>query len=286
MAKQNLLPVSVCICTLNSDKYIQACLQSVVECNPYSIFIVDSSSNSTIYKDLENTTKNLTLLQCEPRGLAYQRQFVLKHISTKYIAYVDCQDVLHPECLKILLCQLQENKWHAIQASTLSYDSSTYWQRAYDSVTSNSINKVGPTTMVGRPCIYLTSSIRSVGFDSFFGPGIGCEDVDISIQFEMNGLPQGKGTGITYRQHPSTFLEWLSKWKKYGRGDACIVSKYPYKLKNILIHQLISYPVTRPLEHFNSTWRYLPFYVLFGYVRFVSMCQFLISNSFSRSTKN
>ena len=286
MVDQNLLPLSVCICTLNSDKYIETCLQAVLKCQPQSIFIVDSSPDSTIYKHLEKVHKNVTLLLCEARGLAYQRQFVLKYIDTQYIAYVDCQDVLHPECLKILLSQLQENQWHAIQASTLSYDSTTYWQRAYDSVTTNSINKVGSTTMVGRPCIYLTSSIKSIGFDPYFGPGIGCEDVDISIQFEMFGLPQGKGTGITYRQHPSTFLEWLSKWNKYGRGDACIVTKYPHKLKNIITHQLFSYPIRRPLENIGSSWRFLPFYLLFGYVRFFSMCRFLISNSLSKSPNN
>ena len=286
MVDQNLLPLSVCICTLDSDKYITTCLHAVSTCLPQSIFIVDASSDSTIYKDLERANKNLTVLRCEPRGLAYQRQYVLKHIRTQYLAYVDCQDVLHTECLKILLSQLQENQWHAIQASTLSYDSTTYWQRAYDSVTTNSINKVGPTTMVGRPCIYLTSSIRLVGFDPYFGPGIGCEDVDISIQFEMLGFPQGKGTGITYRQHPSTFLEWFSKWQKYGRGDACIVTKYPHKLKNIIIHQLVSYPIMRPLENITTSWRYLPFYLLFGYVRFISMCLFLITNSLFKSTED
>ena len=102
-------------------------------------------------------------------------------------------------------------------------------------------------------------------------------DVDISIQFEMFGLPQGKGTGITYRQHPSTFLEWFSKWNKYGRGDACIVTKYPHSLK-YYYSSAFSYPIRRPLENIGSSWDICHLSSLWLCSIFFDV-RFLISNS-------
>ena len=66
------------------------------------------------------------------------------------------------------------------------------------------------------------------GFDLFFN-GVGCEDLDLSIRMEKHGFIQGLGTGLTRRKQSGSFSEIFKKFKKYGKGDAHIIVKYPEK---------------------------------------------------------
>ena len=39
------LPLSVTICSLNEEKNISHCIESIIEQNPYEIILIDGSSN-------------------------------------------------------------------------------------------------------------------------------------------------------------------------------------------------------------------------------------------------
>jgi hypothetical protein len=109
------------------------------------------------------------------------------------------------------------------------------------------------------------------GFDSFFN-GVGCEDTDLAIRMEKSGFVQGIGTALTRRKQSAGFFEIFKKFLKYGKGDAHIVVKYPVKLKNILFHQLVRYPLIKPIQSItNDGFKYIPFFILFGLTRFFSM---------------
>jgi len=263
------LPISVNISTFNEEGNIGYCIDCIVKNNPAEIIVIDAGSTDRTREIAES--KGAKVVTVEKLGLAYQRSQGLLHSQQPFIAMVDAQDKIEPDCLQILLSELEEHGYHAIQAQTFARKLNTYWEKAYEFTTTLSINTPGPTNMVGRPCIYEANAIKDVGFDPFFSFGVGCEDVDISIQFEEKGFKQGMGSGCVHRDHPSDFSTWWKKWIKYGRGDARIIHKYPHKRIAIRRHQLIGYPVER-------AWRaikkggvlYVPFFLLFGLVRFFS----------------
>ncbi len=263
------LPISVNISTFNEEGNIGYCIDCISKNNPAEIIVIDAGSTDKTREIAES--KGAKVITVEKLGLAYQRSQGLLHSHQPYIAMVDAQDKVEPDCLSILLTELQDEGYHAIQAQLFGRRLETYWEKAYEFATTLSINTPGPTNMVGRPCIYESKAIKDVGFDPFFSFGVGCEDVDISIQFEEKGYLQGTGSGKVHRDYNRDFKTWWKKWIKYGRGDARIIHKYPYKRAAIRRHQLIGYPLER-------AWRavkgggviYVPFFVLFGLVRFFS----------------
>lgn len=260
------LPISVNVCTLNEERNIEECIRYIEKNNPIEIIIIDGGSTD---KTVQIAKKLGIKVIKSKKGLASQRQAGINASSEKYIALVDADDRLDKNCLSILLNELEENKFDAIQALNFAYKPDTYWEKAMASTLL--IEKPLPmsTVMVGRPALYLASSIKNVGFDSFFD-GVGCEDTDLSRSFEKMGYKQGIGTGKCYRKHETTFEDNFKKWKKYGKGDAHFVYKYPERKLSIIKHLLINYPIVKSYRAaLNGNIKYIPFFVLTGLVRFV-----------------
>jgi len=263
------LPISVCIATRNEAHNIRECLECVWSNSPEMVIVIDAGSvdgTPMIAREM-----GALVVETEARGLAWQRQVGLEYVDQPYTALVDAHDRLDSDCLSILLDEIRDNDWKAIQASIHVLNTETYWEKAYFYNSTLSINVSGSTNMVGRPCVYETDAIKKIGFDSFFSFGVGCEDTDVSIQFEKFGYGQAKGTGKSYRAFPSDFIGWWKKWVKYGRGDARISKKYPEKRWQIIKHQLWVYPFVRNLRAIRAGGvAYIPFFLLFGWVRFGS----------------
>jgi hypothetical protein len=89
---------------------------------------------------------------------------------------------------------------------------------------------------------------------------------------EIAGFRQGIGTGLTRRKQTTDFRGIVKKFVKYGRGDARIVYKYPFKAKNLLFHLAIRYPFIRGFAAFRrGDGRYWPFYLMYGWIRFFAL---------------
>jgi len=263
----NKLPISVNVCTFNEEKNIEECIRYIKINNPNEIIIIDGGSTD---KTIQIVKKLGAKAIKSKKGLASQRQAGIDASSEKYIALVDADDRLDENCLSILLNELEENKFDAIQALNFAYEPNTYWEKAMASTLLIKNPLPMSTIMVGRPALYLASSIKNVGFDSFFD-GVGCEDTDLSRAFEKMGYKQGIGTGKCYRKHETTFKDNLKKWKKYGKGDAHFVYKYPERKWAIIKHLLINYPFVKSYKAIgDGEIKYVPFFILTGIVRFVN----------------
>ena len=262
------LPISVNISTYMEEKRIGKCIDAVLQNEPKEIIVIDAGSTDCTC-DIARA-KGATVYVVEKKGLAYQRNFGIKKSNCKYIAMVDAHDELSSDCFSILLKEMLKHEFTAIQAFLKVRHLSSYWQKAYFFNSQFSLNTIGETKMVGRPCIYEASKIQKIGFDPFFSFGVGCEDVDISIQFELHQFKMGKGTGTSQRDFPLDFKTWWAKWVKYGKGDAHIIAKYPHKKAAIRKHQLITYPITRSFNALlNGGIIYIPFFIMFGLTRFI-----------------
>ena len=161
-------------------------------------------------------------------------------------------------------------EFDAILARVYSLENKSYWQRAHDSLTHFTSYSKKPieTNMIGRPAIYRKKAIQYCGFDSFFN-GVGNEDADISRRMEIAGFRQGIGTGVAYRNHSDAFFEVFLKFRKYGRGDAHFIYKYPDKRFEMVFHTLIRYPIIRGGKVIlRSKPQYFPYFLICGWVRF------------------
>ncbi len=276
------LPISVCICTLNEEQDIEACLASVWRNRVAEVVVVDGGSTDRTCELARKT--GATVVNSAISGLSSQRQTSIEFASQPYIAIVDGDDHLADDCLPTLLSQLQEYGYDAIQAREVAHVPTTYWERAMGSTNYGITFTERPTdtNMVGRPSLYRAEALCHCGFDAFFD-GVGDEDTDLSIRMEMAGFRQGVGTGLTERRQTPDFKGVMRKFIKYGKGDARIIYKYPHKRGRLLWHLAVRYPLVRGFQAFRrGDGRYWPFYALYGWVRLGALLPELIRLCLSR----
>lgn len=262
-----LREVTICVCTYNEEKNIKRCIQNIKANGVENILVVDASTDMT---KIIAEGEGAVVLTCE-KGLARQRQVAIDNCTTKYLGFVDADDRIRKDCIRVLLNEMEQYEWDAIQASVRVYHPKTYWQKAIDATWRYCIFKPGAVNMIGRPAIYRTQAIQAVGADINF-VNIGDEDTAISIRMERAGYKQGIGHGISYRKCHRTFLGNKKEWIKYGKGDAMVIKQYPDKKKNIYNHLLINYPVKRSWELIrNGKGVYCLYPILIGWTRFIVM---------------
>ncbi len=278
----NSLPISAIVCTLNEEKNIVECLTSIEKNKPSEIIVIDGNSED---RTVEIATEmGIKVSVCERKGLAYQRYIGTEIANQPYLAFIDADDVLDPDCLQNLMENLQNYGCSVVQAISRSYSTSTYWERAMESLNHLRSRQPGSTNMIGRPALYRKDVLMQVGIDKYWGR-IGNEDTDLAIRFEKQNQKMRIGDGCSARKHSRTLKEWLQKWAKYGKGDAKLILKYPDKRKSIFHHQLFNYPFKLSFEAVRKGYgKYVPFYVLFGLVRFVFMISKLIQLKWEQLT--
>jgi len=276
MQPHNKLPISVNICTYNEEQDIADCLDKVFANQPAEVIVIDGGSNDYTVKIAEERGARVVISGV--KGLSSQRQAGIDASTQPYIAIIDGDDHIEQNFLKILLKEMQTYGYDALLGREIAFDPVTYWEKAMGSTNYGITYTEKPvdTNMVGRPSLYRTEALRHCGFDPFFD-GVGDEDTDLSIRMEMAGFKQGVGTGLTKRKQTTTFRGIVRKFIKYGRGDARIIYKYPFKAKNLLFHLAIRYPFIRGFKAVKrGDGRYWPFYLMYGWVRVFAMIPQLI----------
>lgn len=265
--KNEKLDLSITLCTLNEEKNIDHCLQSLLLQNPSEIIISDGNSND---RTREIATKyNVKIINAGRKGLGHQRKIAVDNCKYKYIAVIDADHRPEKDAFKKLIQELEENNFDGIEANILSIKNSSYWDWAMEQNFVIDHNSPGPRNMIGTPCIYKGEILKKINFDPFFTAA--SDDTDLCYRMCKNGYKLGVGTPIVRQKHRSDLSAFLKKFIWYGKGDAQFVYRHPERLLNMLKHHYFNYPIAKSYKAaLRGNFKVIPFFVLCGLIRNVS----------------
>lgn len=107
--------VSIVIPVYNSEKYIRRCLNSIVKqtVKNYKVIIVDdgSTDNSfSICKEYADMYDNLECYSIKEAGVSKARNYGISKVKTKYIMFMDSDDVVSERFVEVLLKTIEDTK--------------------------------------------------------------------------------------------------------------------------------------------------------------------------------
>jgi glycosyltransferase involved in cell wall biosynthesis len=251
--------ISVIVCAKNAEKTIEACLKSIEDNKPSEIIVIDgNSSDATVQIASKYTDK---IYSDEGKGLAYARQLGARKASSEYIAYVDSDVVLTPNCLQKMLEELQEKGYAGIHAQVLSLRNDNYWEWAEDQHVRMMFNRLGEREWIGNiAAIFRRQSVMENPFDPFIiGAG---EDKNLSLNLRKKELKLGISSAYVYHQHRTSARGFIEQRIWYGKG----CSRFLWKYRRIA--QLVYPSLLVPFGIFvcfrKRSPRMLPYYVVWS----------------------
>jgi glycosyltransferase involved in cell wall biosynthesis len=258
------LPISVIICTLNEEKNISSCIESIIKQNPYEIILIDGSSND---KTVDNAKKyNVKIIVVDRKGLAYQRKIGVENCSQKFIAIIDADHRPDLGSLKEMIDQLIITGFDGIEAFIYSVNNRGFWDWSMEQNFILSHNIVRETDMIGAPCVYKSEVLKSNQFDPFFTAG--SDDTDLSYRLIKNGFRLGICSAIVRQEHRTELETVVKKFIWYGKGDAQFVYKHPERLFHMLKHHYYNYPIKKSFYAIKKLkFQVIPFFIMYGLIR-------------------
>jgi glycosyltransferase involved in cell wall biosynthesis len=259
-----ILPVSVTICTLNEEKNISKCIESMMRQNPYEIILVDGSSND---KTVEIAKKyNVKVIIVDKKGLAYQRKIAVENCSQKYIAIMDADHRPDLGSFEKMIHQLTITGFDGIEAFIYSVKNKSFWDWSMEQNFILSHNIVRETDMIGTPCIYKAEVLKLNNFDPFFTAS--SDDTDLSYRLIKKGFRLGICSAIVRQEHRSEMKTFIKKLIWYGKGDAQFVYKHPERLFHMLKHHYYNYPLKKSFYAIKKLkFQVIPFFIMYGLIR-------------------
>jgi glycosyltransferase involved in cell wall biosynthesis len=145
---------SVAISAYNASATIAASLNSVFSqrISPCEILVLDDGSTDNTGTILESYGSRLTLFRQANRGIGHARNFLSKHASGDFVAFLDADDIWHPSYLRIQQALIRECP-HAVAYFT-EHENFTgygdYCWKAEPFAGSLSSEVISPTTFIYR----------------------------------------------------------------------------------------------------------------------------------------
>jgi glycosyltransferase involved in cell wall biosynthesis len=261
------LPISVIVCTLNEEDNIRACIEAILLENPYEIIIVDAESEDNTLNQILGLPK-IKIINAGKKGLLYQRLSGVKVANCKIISFIDADDFIELGSLRENYFFMLENNLDGVMFQIKSLNENDYFQCGW-SVHGRIITQPNQQLkMLGRPCIFKSEHIFDISAPI---EPIYTEDTFIAMAQEkkFGNLNYKVGPGFTKREFPIGTSENLKKWFSYGRGDFQNMVLHK-KWLSLVFHQLIRITIFRSLLSIQFSYgKHIPFFLLFGLVRFI-----------------
>lgn len=180
--------IAVCIPTLNSEKYLETCLNSVSKLKNINVFIVDGGSKD---KTAEIAAKyNVRLVKQKGIGLAAARNTAIEHADSHLLLFLDSDCAINKNWLEKTLKHFNDKKIAGVCGRAIEYNRRKLpdkWRAFHLRQDWGDKAAINPPFLYGSNSIFRLSALKEVsGYDEKYISNY--EDVDISRRIYGLGL--------------------------------------------------------------------------------------------------
>jgi glycosyltransferase involved in cell wall biosynthesis len=224
MNKSSLEDVSVAVCVRNSASLLEACLLALKNETPEcEVVVIDGNSSDNSVEIAKRYTANV--FSDEGKGLAHARQMGIDKSSGKYVAFISPDNHATRQLLWDMKKVLENNpKVAAVVPQTQMLEPKNYWERATKYIFDYLINTTGKVDVVGTPCMYPREIVTRIRYDDDITGG--CDDTDMSLRLKAAGYELEMIETPNFENNDLDFMNFVSRHKFYGKGDAEFYNKY------------------------------------------------------------
>ncbi len=212
--------LTVVIPVRNAEELVDDCLQAVLACRPAAVVVVDGLSTDGTREKL--MAYPVTVLSDEGKGLPAARLLGVQAARTRYVALIDVDVVLRDDrALELLLSELVDGGYDALQAAQESVSGNGYWGQALVHHHRNGRSK----EWFGLVCTVMErDTLLEHGFDPTFTSG---EDIELRWRLRSAGLRTGvsRRTVVDHRFAGDDFTFARDQFLMDGRGLGRMVRK-------------------------------------------------------------
>jgi len=216
--------LSVVVPVRNAEDLIDDCLASITRSRPRQIIVVDGMSSD---RTLEIARRYpVTVLSDEGAGLPAARLLGARAATTRFVALVDADVVLHDGALDRLLHEFVEGGYTALQAGLHSVSGDGYWGRAlaHHHRSGRSKDWFGLVATIFERDVLLRH-----GFDDRFKSG---EDIDLRWRLRAAGAKLGVSRNtIVEHRFGDTWEFARGQWLADGHGLGRMVAAHGLRAK-------------------------------------------------------
>ena len=206
-----MLDLSVVVPVRNSEQWVDACLASIAREQPREIFVIDGESTDRTCEIAGRYP--VTILSDHGKGLPAARRIGAEAASSRLVALIDCDVVLHEGALASLMDEYTRDGYIGLQAGLHSVSGPGYWGQAlaHHHRTGRSKHWFGVVATICDRQVLLEH-----GFDQRFLSG---EDIDLRWRLEKAGAKVGVSREtIVEHRFEDTFEFAKRQWLADGQG--------------------------------------------------------------------
>lgn len=213
--------VSVIVCTLNSDRYLDRCLRSIKEqtYKNLELILVDNYSKDGTLNIAKKYTKKIYLKGPER---SYQYNHGVKKSRGKYIYRIDSDFYVDPNVISECVAKCEDNDLQGIAVTNVSDDSLGFWSK---------VRKLERDCYIDDDEIvavrFMTKDVFLAigGFDERMYAG---EDYDLHNRFVRAGNKWGRiESKETHLGEVTSIWEFTMQSYRYGKNLPYYMKKHP-----------------------------------------------------------
>lgn len=261
-----MLDLSVVVPVRNAEQWIDACLASIAREQPREIFVVDGRSTD---RTREIAGRHpVTILSDDGKGLPAARRMGAEAASSRLVALIDSDVVLHEGALSSLMDEYTREGYIGLQAGLHSVSGPGYWGQAlaHHHRTGRSKHWFG---VVATICDRQT--LLEHGFDERFLSG---EDIDLRWRLEKAGAKVGvsRETVVEHR-FDDTFEFAKGQWLADGQGLGRMMRVHRQRAALLAGLPLAAAARGVILSLVRREPKWIPYYLFFLWGNYVGMIQ-------------